>query len=543
MRRVTGWTLGLGLLAGVACAPRETPRLVVVVVVDQMRADILDRFGPAFDGGFRRLLDEGVRFDEAHHAHSMTGTAPGHATLSTGADPRVHGIFEGEWYNPADSTMTNCTRDPSCQVVGSDLPGQSPHRLLVSTVGDWLKETNPASRVYSVALKARASILLGGHDADAAFWLSEEEPRFVTSDHYLDREPAWLTEFNRRDRIFQFLGVSWDLMRPDLVTLDTREDDFATEADGRRVSFPHDFHADPNSVDRDYDWQLRFSPFGDALTWQFAHRLVEEEGLGRDEDVDLLLVGCSSADFVGHLYGPWSQEVQDYYFRLDAFLGEGFRWLDENVGRDRYAVLLTSDHGVAMLPAEAQRRGWNAGRVVHDQFDADLARAVAEASAELGLPRSMERLVTHEGVHLDRALLAASGLAPEVWEAALRRHLGRIPYVERIFPTSELRPEPDGEDPLRDAFRRSWTPGRAPDVMLHYRPNWVVDTYPGGTDHSTAHRYDTHVPLLLLGPGLSPTRIAERVETVDVAPTLADWVGATPAPTNRGTSLLTRLPR
>lgn len=538
-----GLVLGLAALLGTACARPEAPRLVVVVVVDQMRADTLDRFGPAFEGGFRRLLDEGVRFDETHHAHAKTGTAPGHATLATGADPRVHGIFEGEWFDPRDGSMTNCTVDPDSRVVGSDLPGRSPHRMRVSTVGDWLKAASPASKVFSVALKARASILMAGHDADAAYWLSEEEVRFVTSDYYRDDEADWAREFNARDHIFQFLGVPWDVTRPDLVTLDTREDAFATEADGRSISFPHDFHSDPEDVDGSYDWQLRFSPFGDALTWQFAQRLAEGEELGQDDIPDLLLIGCSSADFVGHLYGPWSQEVQDYYFRLDAFLAEGFAWLDEHVGEGRYAVVLTSDHGVAMLPEEATRRGWDAGRVVHDQYDADLKAAMGAASRELGLSRSAERMICQEGIYLDRELLAASGIAPPVWEAALRRHLEAVPYVERAFTESQLRPEPDGDDPILDAFRRSWSPGRAPDLMLHVRPNWVVDTFAGGTDHSTAYPYDTHVPFLVLAPDGQPARVTGRVETVDVAPTVAGLLGVAPAATSRGVDRLGKLPR
>ncbi|NNM32105.1 MAG: alkaline phosphatase family protein [Gemmatimonadetes bacterium] len=538
MRRLCTLGLALGLLAGCSRGP-EPPRLVVVVVVDQMRADYLDRFGPAATGGLRRILDQGTVFRQARFAHAMTGTAPGHATLVTGADPRVHGIFEKEWLDPSTWELSECTRDPSTRVLGpgEPTPGESPRLLMASTLGDWLRKAREDSRVFSVALKPRAAVLMGGHRANAAYWFSRQRLLFTSSTYYLPELPAWVREFNETE-VPRFRGRSWEPIGPLEAYEDSREDDFAGEYDGINTGFPHDFHVEPGDDPvRAYANALSYSPFGDDLTIRFARWLTQRESLGQDDTPDLLFLGASSADFVGHLYGPWSQEVRDYYLHLDAYLERGFTWLDSYVGEGRYVLVLTSDHGVAMLPEEARRRGLSAERVRHEEYREDMTWAGETVQEALGLPRSPIRGVSHEGLYLDYRALAVAGVSLEQLERELEATLLQLPYVERVFTRDVLRAEPDGSDPLLDSFRRSYVDGRAPHVMMLHTSHWVVDTFPGGTDHGTPYAYDTHVPLAIVGPGWEARSVDEPVDMVDLAPTLAAQLGVAPAETARGRDL------
>ncbi len=524
MKRITAVCLGWTLLMG-ACAPTPpaAPRLVVVLVVDQMRGDYLNRFNVLLEGGLRRLVDQGQWFQEAYFGAAMTGTAPGHATIATGQDPREHGVFEQSWFDRDSNEVVRWTDDPRYPVLNDPDSGASPFRLRKETVGDWLKKASPQSHVVSLAIKARSAIALGGHSADAAFWFHPDVPGAVTSTYYLPELPAWVAPFNEKV-LFQYEGQSWEPMHAESRNAETRQDGFDTENGGVDVSFTHHF-------DENYFRQITFSPLGDHLTLQFATLAIDNMELGQDDTADLLWIGLSSADLIGHLYGPYSQEVEDYYTRLDAYLGEFFDGLDARIGKDQYSVVLTSDHGVAPLPEYAQFQGVPAKRIVSDDYQAFISSCDRNLGQEFEVGRACFRHATFEGIVLDYETATSAGIDSTAFEMACKQELEALPFVAAAYTRSELlsRRQP-GEDPYLDAYRRTWPADRGPDILLRWPPYWLVDTFPGGTNHGTPYNYDTHVPLLVMSSQVEAGSSVERLDMRAVAPTIAKLLGvASPA--------------
>jgi predicted AlkP superfamily pyrophosphatase or phosphodiesterase len=531
------WILLLLAAAAFACAPSTPrPRLVVVLVVDQMRADYLDRFGPAFQGGLRRLLDEGVVFEACRFGTALTGTAPGHASIATGCDPRTHGVFEQVWFDRDHGGEVVFTEDARYPLLGgSSGPGVSPHRLRASTLGDWLKQASPASKVYATAIKARAAVALGGEHPDAVYWYDPDLPGLLTSRYYQDELPDWVTAFNGLGLLEQFASQGWSPLRPDRVDAAVEEGrgDSGGVPDGEDIPYG----VFPHRLDEGIEREIRNSPFGDELTIRFAQRLLREEGLGQDDAVDLLWVGLSAEDYVGHRYGPYSLEVQDCYLRLDEVLQGFFATLDEVVGPDRVLVALTSDHGVAPIPERLHLPGVLARRVVWDDYLADLERVGRKAQAELGLDASPVLHANYEGLWLDlaRGRPARGDREAPVTDGrlidTLTRELLELPYVDEVFGPNTLQGPRPPAGSNAEAYWRSYVPGRGADLMLRFPPYWLVGTYPAGTNHGTPYEYDTHVPWILAGRGLRPRRIEANVEPIDVAPTFADLLGV-PAPSS-----------
>ena len=356
--------LGLGTLCvlalvGLTCAKDtpSVPRLIVVIVVDQMRYDYLTRFQDLYQGGFRTLLEKGAVFTEARYRHALTLTAPGHAAIMTGRHPATSGITSNNWFDPDINAKRTAVADPDYRSVGGPGAAASPRSLLVDTFGDRLKQQNPASQVVGISIKDRSAILMAGRDADAAYWYSATGRCFVTSSYYMEQPPGWLTAFNHSNPPDRFEGKLWERLLDDPAMYEkySRADRFEHEFDGRRVVFPHVLNGTESPTDISLD--ARRSPFGDQLLLEATLAAIEGHDLGSDEIPDLLAVSFSSPDYVGHFFGPFSQEVMDLHLRLDRVLGQLFTELDQRVGLDRTLIVLTSDHGAAPLVEEAKKRG------------------------------------------------------------------------------------------------------------------------------------------------------------------------------------------
>ncbi len=513
------WALALQ-----AAAQDTPPRLAVVVVVDQMRADHLTRFAGLYAGGLATVVRDAAVFTDAHQDHAVTETAVGHATIATGVFPARHGIVGNTWYDRGAKRGFYASEDTAATTVGhQDEPGRSPAQLRRATVGDWLKAASPGSKVFAVALKDRAAALMGGRDADAAFWYAERAGRFVTSSYYdLDSLP-WLTAFNASGRIEAYFAGGWPALLPPEAYFVSREDSFPTEADGVHVTFPHHFSGDSTGPSTAYYSELRVSPFADELTLAVARQLVEQYDLGGDAVPDLLFIGCSAADYVGHMYGPLSQEAQDYYVRLDAMLAELLGFLDERVGPENYYLVLTSDHGVLPMPEELMRRGLRAGRVAREAFEELVQDAVFAALQQTGVYET-PRIRLANGLVLE----FAEGAVTAEQLAAVRRAIaegmraGR--YVEDAFTFEELH-SAAGDRPYLAQFRRQFPEDLSPDVALRFAPHYLVGWGDYGTTHGGPYAYDTHIPLAVLGRAVRPGRYGRRVRSVDIAPTLARILG------------------
>lgn len=511
-----------GVLATVR-AGAETkgrPKLVVVLVVDQMRADYLVRFAGLFTGGFRRLSTQGAVFPDAHQDHAATVTAVGHATLSTGAFPRNHGISGNDWYDRAAQAKIASTSDTSHPVLTrTDLGGRSPRNLMRTALGDWLKAQSPRSKVFSIAFKDRSAIFMGGHRPDGAFWY--EHGAFVTSTYYGRSMPGWVDAFNASGLIDAHFAEGWRKLLPEEAYFASTEDNVAAENDGRNTTFPHVFDDGTPGARARYRDGIEDTPFGDELAIEFAQTLVTAERLGADADPDLLWLSCSTADHVGHKFGPLSQEIQDNYLRLDRNLGRLFDFLDAQVGAGEWVVALSSDHGVLPLPEELRRRGIDAGRVPRAEFLTQVVGAANAVAETIGAGADLIAYANYDGVVLN---LPPAGrmrvTAPEARRLVAER-LRTLPFVADTFTLDELESNKPGREFL-DAFRRTYVHGRSADILFRFKPNYLVAVGAHGTTHGGPYRYDTHVPLVIAGPGIRPGTHPSRTRTVDLAPTLAE---------------------
>ena len=500
-------------------ATQEPPPLVVFISVDQMRADYLDRFGDLFQGGLRRLLTEGAQFSEVYHAHSMTETAPGHATLATGVHPSRSGIVANEWWDRSSGQRSYAAEDSEATIVGvPGLPGRSPANLLRSTVGDWLKDSSSDSKVFSVAIKDRVAVILGGHEPDGAFWYDYDVGRYVTSTHYTDSYPEWLDVFNQEISTPEYVGRTWQRLLPEEKYSISRVDSAPYEFDGVHIAFPH--VVDLTDTTTSPFQELAHTPFGDEMTLAMVQRLIKNENIGRDEVPDLLFVGASASDLIGHRFGPFSQEMQDYYIRLDRMLGSFFDFLDEEVGRDRYVTVLTSDHGSAAIPEYRQQMGLSGKRVETSDFRDQLIGGLTESLHEMEIyaqpapllmfPLGLVLRFQGEEVTEEQLEGARNMVAAQLRQAEILADV--VTYTELL--SNEGRPE------YWEEYMRSFHPDRAPDIFIRYHE---FDVFPASirTNHGTPYSYDQHVPFLVMGSSIEHKNIDRHIWTVDIAPTVA----------------------
>lgn len=502
--------------------PEPEPKLVVLIVVDQMRFDYFDRFGPQWQHGFKRLRAESRYFSAAYHEHALTETGPGHATISTGANPAGHGIVANHWLDRRRGTTINAVDDPSTTLIGSK-PSADPSasssaaNLLRTGVGDWVQAADPTAIVISMAVKDRAAILLGGKRPDAALWYDDALGGFVTSSFYDDDLPAWVDAYNAKSRARALYGEhGWTLSRAKHDYGDSRAITdpklVATFNDySLTKQFPHviDKHGKtPRNVIRD-------TPFADQMTLELAREAIAAEHMGADEVGDLLLIGLSAGDYAGHRYGPNSVEIHDYYLRIDAALGSFVADLDRSIGADNYVLILTSDHGVAAMPEHSKLA--TAGR-----FEAkrELPKLLERAAATLKFDAdAIPRVSLSHGVDL----VFPTGVS-EAERTRLRAGLAELLREHELIADAWTRDElmtTVQRNEFAAEWRRSFHPQRSSDILIQVAPG--VSMYPDGTGHGTPYEYDQHVPLLIRGSGWSEVE-NERVSTVDIAPTIASML-------------------
>lgn len=491
----------------------ERPRLVVICSVDQLATWVLEQGLPHLseDGGFRRLLREGTSFDQCAFVHGCTETGPGHATLSTGAPAASHGIVKNVWWDPATQQEIYCAGDPEVAAL-PELPearGRGPGRLLAPTLGDAVKaHLGSAARVVSVAWKDRSAILMAGRSADVAAWIETTTGRLVTNTAWCETLPAWIAAFNERKVLDGFFGWTWERSGPATAYVGLDDD--------RRFELPHqngsNQHTLPQPITGGKDGpelafytQAYYSPVGNEVVLQAALAALAGAELGRDAVPDVLWVGFSSTDLVGHVFGPDSVEARDTLLRLDRQLAQLLAALDQQVGAGRYLFLLSSDHGIGPIPEVARQAGVDAGR--------GLVLTRAKAAAETALVR---RFGSREGkgpyvaraselsLFLDRAAVAeqAQGVADAVLVASriAAEAAAGTPGALTAYATADLLRDGPGHDPIRRAMYFAAHPDRAGDVLLVLRPYWLDGTSPAS--HGSPHAYDRQVPLLAMGAGM-----------------------------------------
>jgi hypothetical protein len=529
------------------------PRLAVVISIDQFRYDYLDRFAPYFgEDGFKRLRTGGTNFEENHYRHAVTKTAPGHATILSGVHAEVHGIIGNEWINRDTWRMMESVEDPASPLVGAApkavrspggaleaKAGRSPRNFLATTVGDQLKLRFGAnSRIFSVAHKDRTAILLGGKQADSAYWMVDG--RFVTSTYYRNELPAWVAAFNAEERVEKLFGQTWDRLLP-RESYDTLQG--GDDAPGENTDFGFD-RAMPKKIDggeaqvgpKFYE-AFETTPAASEIVADFAIQALREEQIGRHAATDLLCVGFSQIDKIGHAYGPDSHELMDSIVRLDRVIGALLNAIDREVGLANCVIVLTADHGASPLPERVQalRPEIPAGR-----FDTAAADRAVEAALEQAYGPAPAgdywSLRDNFGYHIRPSVLAAKKVALADAALVVKQALLARPEVAQAFTATEVLAMKSVGDSLAAGSRRSFFPGRSQDVICVLKP-YFIDRPKSGTNHGSPYIYDTHVPQLWFGAGVPAGRRTERVGVDDIAPTLAALLGVPAPPEARGRRL------
>jgi len=505
-----------GSTPGTPNAPAQSPpRLVVLLVVDQLRPDLLDRYAPAFTGGFARILSEGYAFENATMDHAMTETGPGHATLSTGRHPAHHGIVGNSWVERDGDggwRTVNSVDDPGAATLDfPNLPGKSPRNLLHDGLADWILAADPDARVASVSGKDRSAITLAGRAPGEVYWFEAGLGRFVTSDFYRTAVPDWVERFHE-ERLPSVLSPAdsvWQSVVPPEWAHLSRPDTFAFEGDGVNTYFPHRLHLEvANPTPRAINRWLDGTPLTDAATLALAREAVLELELGMRGSTDYLGLGLSQADRIGHDYGPSSREQLDNLLRLDRELAAFLGFLDDTVGEGRWLLALTADHGSMDLPEARAAAGLHGYRVSPEERDTFFRTAEAAAQAAGEDARAGARA-------------AAQAILDLAW-------------VADAFPWEDVI-EGVPSDTFRALFPRSYHPERSVGELGHLGVQYRLvegahqSRFALGTDHGSPYHFDRWIPLVLLGPRIPHGRSDRPASGVDVAPTLASLAGI-PAP-------------
>src|SRR6185312_1153323 len=508
-RAFTSFTL-LVLFTAAGCAAATAPakpKLVVGIVIDQFRYDYLTRFRADYHGGFDQLLTRGADFTNAFYRQTPTVTAVGHSIFMSGAMPAVSGIVGNSWYDRSAGQVVTSVCDWDTRTIGghqdtkaaacTDSDPASPKRLLVTTIGDELKDAQPASKVIGISIKSRAAILPSGHRANGAFWLDDVTGNFITSSYYMDALPAWAIKFNDRKLPAAYINRKWE-------------------------GFPKwDFHAPPGSSEP-YA-KLPASPWGNELIEQFAEQAITGEHLGHRNATDLLTISFSSNDYIGHAVGPDAPEVRDISIRTDQLLAKLFRYIDREVGLENVLFVLSADHGVAPVPDPAHRLpgGYvqgNLASVIESALNAKFGRAdwlipgTGKGEIYFNWP-AIEKVTTPNGQAVEKS--AVYRVAKSAILVAAQLH------VARVYTREQLDNGIAG-DFIAVAAMNGYFPTRSPDLTLILEPGFIPGTK--GTTHFSPYSYDRHVPIIFMGSGIKPGRYDETVAPNDIAPTLATFL-------------------
>ncbi len=504
----------------IASAQAARPQLVVAVSIDQFPYEYLERMQAQFapDGFFRRVLDQGALYTQCHHGHAYTITGPGHSVLLTGTFPAQTGIVENDWFNRVTGKRVYCVSDDDSPMVGAPGNGMSPKNLMVGTLGDVMKLTWPKSRVFGVALKDRAAILMTGHSADGAYWYHPNSGNWVTSTYYRPDLPQFLRVYNESDALEAYVGKTWELLLPqDKYVLHYPDDaEFENPNGSLGRAFPHPL---PQQAGQLYYDQVTKTPWGNDITLAVAKLLVIDEKLGLGPTPDLLALNLSTNDYIGHAFGPYSLEVQDATYRTDRQLGEFVKFLEQHLDGRPWVLALSSDHGVAPIPEHAKQLGLPAARdplgdikALRDELESKLVSEFGTAD------KPYVQSFDYGDIYLNRELPQLQGDKFSAAQRLVRGWLVQHAAVGAAFTRDELLAgsAPGG---IALQFQRTFNAERSGDVLFALKPYMI----PGNTPatHGSPWKYDSHVPLAFVGPVVKAGRHIRPVTPAAMGPTLA----------------------
>lgn len=491
------------------------PKLVVGIMVDQMRWDYLYRYYDRYsDKGFRRMLREGASCENTMIPYAQTVTAAGHTSVYTGSTPALHGIMGNEWFDKQLNREIYCAEDKTVKIVGAEKgEPMSPANLWATTICDELRiATNFRAKTIGIAIKDRGGILPAGHSANAAYWYDGTTGNWITSTYYMQQLPEWADRFNKKRWVDTLYKNDWNTLFPINSYLQSTSDNKSYEGKfGHEAApvFPHDLKS---RMGKDYG-TIRVTPFGNTLTLQFSKEALKAEGLGKDAITDFLAISLSSPDYIGHQFGPNSIEAEDNYLRLDRDLADFFNFLDKEVGAGQYTVFLTADHAVAHVP------GFNEENKLPGRSIASSTTDLNKKVQEKFRVSSVVRASANYQIYLNDAAIDSVGADRKEIKNFIIKYLNQLPDVLIAFDNEEVSAAnlPSG---VKEMFLKGYNTKRAGDIQIVLKSGSFFGGKTG-TTHGSFYSYDAHIPLLFMGWGIQPGKLNREVYMTDIAPTIA----------------------
>lgn len=517
-----------------SCSQQKRPKLVVGIVVDQMRYDYLARFSKKFGAdGFKKILKNGYSLQNAHYNYMPTVTAAGHAAIFTGTTPEYHGIISNSWYDKFAKKRIYCVDDvryPS--MGGKSKKGKSPYRMQVTTIMDQLRlAQNGHGKTIGISLKDRSAILTAGHMATAAYWFEAGKVgNFVSSAFYFQMKnelPSWVTKFNKKRKVDTYLNTTWNTFYNIKTYTESRQDNNPYEAlfqGEEKPVFPHSLKEYAKRGDYEI---IKHTPFGNDLLLDFAKATILGEKLGKTNDMDFLSISFSSTDIVGHQFGPYSKEIEDTYIRLDKNLADLISFLDKKIGKNSYTLFLTADHAVAPVPAFLSDAKIPAGYVFIKNLKTAIQKAVLEKFGSENLIENISNFqIFLNKEEVKKLKRSSKEIQDFLVELLLNKHDSEFRKIHRAIGAYDMSTH-EFKNGLLGAMQRGYHPKFSGDVLFAYAPNFFetireAAAVEKGTTHGTSYNYDTHVPILFYGFGIKKGITKKRYEITDIVPTLSN---------------------
>jgi predicted AlkP superfamily pyrophosphatase or phosphodiesterase len=495
----------------------DRPKLVVGIVIDQMRWDYLYRYYERYlpNGGFKRMMEKGFNCENTVIPYAPTVTACGHSSIYTGSVPAINGITGNFWWDNNQMRSVYCTEDRGVNTVGSSsaLGKMSPKNMLVTSICDEMKlATNFKSKVIGISIKDRGGILAAGHSANAAYWYDNITGDWISSTYYMNELPDWVSDFNKEKLVDKYYEQGWNLLYPANSYTQSSADEKPYESKVFGKSLPYDMKG---FIKKDYG-KISTTPMGNSFTIEFAKASILSEKLGADDITDVLALSLSSPDYIGHSFGPNSIEAEDCFLKLDKELGQFLDYLDKNVGKGQYTVFLSADHGVSQIPEFLKENKIPAGRLM-------MSEKVKQLNNEINEKYKIANVVVSDDnyqVSLNNPRIDSAGISKQQLVRTIIESFSKDSAIAAVFPIAELNTYPMPAT-LRKMINNSYYKPRCGEIQYMLKSNYI-DAYSNiGTTHGLWNPYDAHIPLLWYGWGIRPGKLNREVYMTDIAPTLA----------------------
>lgn len=511
--------LNVGILQAQEQGKIQRPKLVVGIVVDQMRWDYLYKYYERYgDDGFKRMMKDGYNCQNAMINYLPSFTGPGHATVYTGSVPAIHGIAANDWFDAKTGKSVYCSEDKTANSIGGSMKAgrMSPRNMLTTTIGDELRiATHQKAKVFGIGIKDRGSILPAGHSANGAFWFDDSTGNFITSSYYMTGLPEWMVKFNNKRWADTFMNRQWDLLYPLHTYTNSTPDNMATEGKFPGEASPVFPHKTPQIKGRGYNG-IRYMPTGNTITLKAAKACIKGEQLGQDDITDFLCLTLSSPDYAGHNYGPDAVEMEDMFLRLDKEIGEMLAYLDKNIGKNEYTIFLTADHGAAHNADYMNQLKIPAGSETQAEAGDKLNEYLKEKTGK----DSMVLALYNYQVYLNERQIEKADADREELKNHITKWLHEQAGVAFVVDMEEM-DDAVVPEPIRTMIINGYNSERSGCMQIVMKPGWYSGHSKTGTTHGSWNPYDTHIPLLWYGNGIKAGQTYRTVNMTDIAPTLA----------------------